>query len=145
MAAVLLAFAGVATAQNWSAEQKEVWQFEETQWKMAAAKDLSWMDTMVHPNVSYWDADKHLPQNLASMMRWNRYDSANNTVLEQELFPISIVITGNLAVVHYRYTQARENYRKERGMFTGRYTDILLKDGGSWKFISWAGGDDPKN
>ena len=59
-------------------------------------------------------------------------------------FPVSIVVTGNLAVVHYRYTMARENYRKEREMVSGRYTDILLKDGGSWKFISWSGGDDPK-
>lgn len=145
LALALLAFAGAASAQAWSAEQKEIWEFEQTQWKMSAAKDLSWMDTMVHPNLSYWETQQHLPQDKASLVRWNRFESAGNTVLEQELFPISITVTGNLAVVHYRYVIVRENYKKERERVTGRYTDILLKDGGSWKFISWSGGDDPKN
>jgi hypothetical protein len=133
---VLIGFAGVAGAQTWSTEQQEVWQFEQTQWKMAAAKDLSWVDTMVHPNLSFWETEQHSPQDKASLERWNRFNNASNTVLEQELFPVAITITGNLAVVHYRYTMARENYKKEREMVTGRYTDILLKDGGSWKFIS---------
>lgn len=144
LAVVLLAFAGAAAAQTWSAEQKEIWEFEQTQWKMSAAKDLSWVDTMVHPNLSFWETQQPQPRNKASLERWNRFDSANNTVLEQELFPISITVTGNVAVVHYSYTVERENYKKERERVNGRYTDILLKDGGSWKFISWSGGDDPK-
>jgi hypothetical protein len=39
-------FAGTAAAQAWNAEQKETWNLEEQQWKMAAAEDLSWIDTM---------------------------------------------------------------------------------------------------
>ena len=27
---------------------------------------------------------------------------------------------------------------------TGRYTDVFIKEGGRWLFITWAGGDDPK-
>ena len=34
--------------------------------------------------------------------------------------------------------------KKEREAVTGRYTDVLLKEGGSWRFLAWAGGDDPK-
>lgn len=47
-------------------------------------------------------------------------------------------------MVHYRYTTARENAKKERETVNGRYTDVLIKEGGRWLFISWAGGDDPK-
>lgn len=141
---LLLAFAGTVSAQTWSAEQQEIWKFEEAQWQMAKNEDMSWMDTMVHPNLSFWDIDQQSPQNKASLGRWTRYNSSNNTVLEQELFPIAITITGNLAVVHYRYVVARENYKKDRETVSGRYTDILLKEGGKWMFISWAGGDDPK-
>ena len=144
LSALLLAFAGTVTAQTWSAEQQEIWKFEQTQWQMAKDKDMSWMDTMVHPNLSYWDIDQQSPQDKASLGRWTRYNSGNNTVLEQELFPIAITITGNIAVVHYRYVVARENYKKDRETVSGRYTDILMKDGGKWLFISWAGGDDPK-
>jgi hypothetical protein len=27
---------------------------------------------------------------------------------------------------------------------SGRWTDVLIKEGGRWMFIGWAGGDDPK-
>ena len=109
---VALAGPGVAGAQTWTAEQQELWRLEEQQWKMAAAKDLSWIDTMVHPNVSFWDVDWPAPRNRASLSRWARYDVQNNTTLEQELFPITIQITGPVAVVHYRYRVAMENFRK---------------------------------
>lgn len=131
-------------AQGWSPEQQEVWKFEEQQWKMSAAKDLTWIDTMVHPNLTYWETAQVLPQNKASLARWSRYSSGNSTVLEQEIFPISITITGNIAVVQYRYQIASENYKKDRETVTGRYQDILVKEGGRWQFIAWSGGDDPK-
>lgn len=136
--------ASTASAQTWSPEQQELWKIEELQWKMAAEKDASWIDKMVHPNLSYWDNDRAAPQNKASLARWNRYSSANSTVLEQELYPISMTITGNVAVAQYRYIVARENYKKEKETVSGRYTDVFMKDGGQWKFIAWAGGDDPK-
>jgi hypothetical protein len=123
-------------AQTWNAEQQEVWKVEELQWKMSMEKDLSWIDKMVHPNLSYWDSDKPAPQNRASLMRWNRYSNTTGTTLEQELTPHAIVITGNIAVVQY--------LKKEREMAHGRYTDVLVKEGGRWLFIGWAGGDDPK-
>jgi hypothetical protein len=59
----LAAFAGAAAAQTWSPDQQEIWRFEEQQWKMAKDKDLTWIDKMVHPNVSYWDVDRPAPQN----------------------------------------------------------------------------------
>lgn len=133
-----------AAAQTWTAEQQELWKLEEQQWQMSKDKDLSWIEKMVHPNIVYWGSDQVAPQNKASLLKWNRYSNTNETVLEQELFPISATITGNVAVVHYRYQIARENLKKEREMVTGRYTDVLVKEGGRWLFISWAGGDDPK-
>jgi hypothetical protein len=139
-----LGIPGAVAAQTWSPDQQALWKLEEQQWKMSAAEDLSWIDTMVHPRISYWDTDQPMPQNRESLTRWARYNNTNSTVLEQELFPISAVITGNVAVVQYRYQTARENYKKERETVTGRYTDVFVKDGDRWLFITWAGGDDPK-
>jgi ketosteroid isomerase-like protein len=141
---ILLLSAAPAAAQTWSPEQQEIWKFEEEQWKLSMAKDLSWIPNMTHANLSYWDSDQPTPQNQASLTRWSKYNYGNSTVLEQELFPISATITGNIAVVHYRYRLATENYKKERETVTGRYTDVLVKEGGRWRFITWAGGDDPK-
>jgi type II secretory pathway pseudopilin PulG len=135
----------IAAAQTWSAEQQEVWALEQQQWQMSKDKDLSWIEKMVHPNISYWDVDQPGPQNRASLTRWSRYGSSASTVLEQELFPIAVTITGNLAVAQYRYVVVREDYKKERETATGRYTDVLMKEGDRWLFIAWAGGDDAED
>ena len=142
--AVLLAWAGAASAQTWTPEQQEIWKLEEQQWQMAKDKDSSWIEKMVHASVTYWETGMPVPQNKASLSRWNRYTNANTTVLEQELFPVSITITGNVAVAQYHYQVARENYKKERETVWGRYTDVFVKEGGRWLFIAWVGGDDPK-
>jgi ketosteroid isomerase-like protein len=135
----------LAVAQTWNAEQQEVWALEQQQWQMAKDKDLSWIDKMVHPNISYWEVDQPGPQNKGSLTRWNRYGSTASTVLEHELFPIALTITGNVAVAQYQYSVIRENYKKDRETVTGRYTDVLVKEGDRWLFIAWAGGDDPTN
>jgi len=137
------AFAGSAFAAD-SADQQDVWKLEQQQWKMAAAKDQTWIDTMVHANLKYWETGTPMPRDKASLKQWSKYDATNATVLEQEIFPISVTITGNVAVAQYNYMIARENYKKEHETVTGHYTDVLIKDGKNWQFIAWAGGDDPK-
>jgi hypothetical protein len=141
---LLVAGAGAASAQTWSPEQQELWRFEDLQWKMSMDKDISWIDKMVHPNISVWEVGRPAPQNKASVTRWSRFSNASSTILEQEIFPISATITGNVAVMQYTYVMVRENYKKDRETATGRWTDVLIKDGGRWMFIGWAGGDDPK-
>jgi Domain of unknown function (DUF4440) len=143
-AAALCALAGAALADTESADQKEVWKIEQQQWAMDAAKDASWLDTLVHPNLRLWETGEPMPRDKASLKHWSRYGYENSTTLEQEIFPISATITGNVAVVQYHYRVARENFKKERETVTGHYTDILMKDGGKWLFIAWEGGDDPK-
>ena len=144
MAVALCAIASGALADTGSADQQEVWKVEQQQWKMAAAKDDSWIETLVHPNLRYWETGAPMPRDRASLKHWSRYGNESGTVLEQEIFPISATITGNVAVMQYSYMMARENYKKERETVTGHYTDVLIKEGGKWLFIAWEGGDDPK-
>jgi hypothetical protein len=144
IAAVSLALGGVAgtaAAQTWSKDQQEVWQLEQQQWAMSAAKDVSWIDTMVHANMRFWETGSPMPRDKASLKLWSRYDSENSTVLQQEIFPIAVTITGNVAVAQYHYRMASENHKKERKTVTGHYTDVLIKVDGRWMFIAWAGGD----
>jgi ketosteroid isomerase-like protein len=140
----LVAHTGTASAQTWSPEQQEIWRLEDQSWKMGAAKDLTWIDTMVHPNISFWEISSPAPQNKASLSRWAKYGSTASTVLEYEIFPISVTITGNVAVAQYSYLVASENYKKERETVTGRWTDVFIKEDGRWLFIAFAGGEDPK-
>ena len=136
---------GAAYAAEWSPEQQEIWKFEQKQWAMAKAKDTSWVDTMVHPNMRYWETGAPMPRDKASLKHWSRFDADSSTTLEQELFPIAATITGNVAVVQYYYMVASENYKKERETVTGHYTDVLIKENGNWMFITWSGGQDKKD
>jgi hypothetical protein len=138
----LCVVADSAFAEQWTAEQQEIWKFEQQQWAMSKAKDLSWIDTMVHQNMQYWENGAPMPRDKASLAHWGKFDAENSTTLEQELFPISATITGNIAVVQYHYMVASENYKKERKTTTGHYTDVLIKQDGRWMFIAWAGGED---
>ena len=144
VSSALFAFAGVSQAQTWSSEQQEILKLEEQQWQMSTAKDSTWIDKMVHPNLSAWEWGEVAPQDKASLVRWNKFESRSGRMLEHELYPIAVTITGTVAVVHYRYKVARENDRKERETATGRYTTVLVKEGGRWLYLSWSGGDDPK-
>jgi hypothetical protein len=137
-------FAGPASAQAQSPDEQEVWKVEQQQWKMEAAKDMSWIDTLVHPNMKFWETGAPMPRDKASLKHWSRYESETSTILEHELHPISATITGNIAVVQYYYRVGSENDKKERSLVTGHFTDVLVKEGGRWQFIAWAGGDDPK-
>ena len=62
----LCVFAGaVFAADTLSADQQDVWKLEQQQWKMAAAKDQSWIDTMVHANLKYWETGTPMPRDKA--------------------------------------------------------------------------------
>ncbi len=127
-------------AQSWSAEQLEVWTFIQSQWDATMKKDMTWPDRMLHDRFLGWDNDVPAPRNKASTQKWSRYDMENSTTLVQELSPLGIVVVGNTAVAHYAYSVAAEDREGERSTTHGRYTDILLKDGNTWRFIAWHGG-----
>jgi ketosteroid isomerase-like protein len=52
-------------------------------------------------------------------------------------------VHGNTAVAHYFYTEAAEDRKGERKTTHGRYTDVLVKENGTWQFLAWSGGDNP--
>jgi len=141
---VLCAMTGVVSAQALSSDQQEVWKVEHQQWQMTKEKDISWIDKLLHSNMQFWETGAQMPRNFESLKHWGRYDADSETVLEYEIFPISVTITGNVAVAEYHYMLARENYKKDRETVTGHYQDVLVKEGGRWLFIAWAGGEDPK-
>src|SRR5258706_3989569 len=118
-AVALCALTGGALADTASADQQEVWKVEQQQWAMAKAKDDSWLETLVHPNLRFWATGEPMPRDKASLKHWSRYTNTDATTLEQELFPISTTITGNVAVVQYHYMVARENFKKEHETVTG--------------------------
>ncbi len=133
-----------AVAQTWSAEQLDVWEVIDAQWQAAMAKDGTWPERFLHAQFRGWANENPAPRDKSTTERWTRYGDENSTTLMQELFPLSIIVHENTAVAHYLYSMATENRNGERRTTHGRYTDILVRDGDSWRFIAWHGGDEPE-
>ena len=139
---VALFSSSAAYSQTWSSEQTEVWDVIKAQWKASSAKE-SWVDQFLADDFQGWNRDTPAPRDKMSQAKWDRYSNENSTSLVNELSPLRIVVHGSTAVAHYYYSTAAEDREGKRETTHGRYTDILVKDGGSWRFIAWQGGDDP--
>jgi len=130
-------------AQGSSDDQAAVWAAVERIWAAEESGDLSWVDSMLSADFMGWPASSPAPRSKASTRMWARFDAEQHKGLAHELYPLSIVVHGDMAVVHYLYAVAVQTRDKQTVTSNGRYTDVLVRDGSGWKFMSWHGGDDP--
>lgn len=136
-------FSPSVEAQTWSAEQLEVWAFVQADWDASMQKDPGRAERNLHSSFQGWGNDIPAPRDREWTARWNRYADENTTTLIQQLTPLAIVVDGNTAVAHYLYSTATEDRKGDRETTHGRYTDVMVRDGTGWRFLAWAGGDDP--
>ena len=129
-------------AQEWSAEQREVWDFVSKQWEMEKAGDQSWLD-MFHPSFQGWPVGAPTPYGKDVVKQFFSVEAGRDDILVQHLAPISIIVTEGTAVAHYYYTLLIEHRDGERETSTGRSTDVLTKTGDGWQYLSWIGQERP--
>ena len=137
-------FAGpdTALAQDDADDSADVWSVIERQWNAEEKGDRNWVERMLVEDFSGWDKVAPAPHSKASTKMWDRVDEKRGRPIEHELFPLSIVVHGDVANAHYLYTQAFEDTEGKIEMNNGRYTDVLVRTEDGWKFIAWHGGDD---
>ena len=137
------ATAGTAVVEQQAADDYvEVWSVIEEQWEAAQRGDKRWVEQLLSADFIGWPNIAPAPRDKASTRLWNEFGTKQLKGLTHELYPLSTVIHGNTAVAHYLYTNATENNEGETEVVNGRYTDILVRVDGDWKFISWHGGAD---
>ena len=73
---------------------------------------------------------------------WNRFNVKVSKMVAHELYPLGIVINGDVGIAHYLYTSATEDKDGKIETSNGRYTDVLLRTDDGWKFVAWHGGED---
>ncbi len=133
---------GTTLAQGSADDQATVWATIEQVWAAEERGDDDWVDNMLSADFMGWPDTSPAPRSKASTRMWTRFNSEQNKGLTHELYPLSIVVHGDMAVAHYLYTMAVQTRDKQTVMTNGRYTDVLVRDGTTWKFLSWHGGDD---
>jgi len=134
--------AGSLQAQGTVDEQAAVWAAVEGIWEAAENGDEDWIDKMLSADFMGWPRTSPAPRSRASVRLWNKFDNSQSDLVAHELYPLSIVVHGDMAVVHYLYTSAVQSRDRTTRVTSGRYTDVLVRNDGQWRFISWHGGAD---
>ena len=138
-ASVVILLAMPAFGQQWSDGQTEVWTVIANAWKADIAEQ-EWVEKSVHERAMGWGPGDPTPRNKASIGRWNKYQHETGDVLEYELSPLNVVVHGDTTVAHYYASVARRRVGTETPQVEHtRWTDVLVKDGGSWQYIAWHG------
>lgn len=130
-----------ASAQE-SDDQADVWATIEAQWNAEEKGDKKWMERMLSDNFSGWGTNSPAPRDKAATQMWDRYTDSQGKMAAHELYPLAIIVDGDVAVAHYLYSTAYEEKGGDAEFNNGRYTDVLIRSDAGWKFIAWHGGDD---
>jgi len=140
--AIFLMVSGTAIGQDSRDDQADVWATVEGQWEADEKGSKEWMTELLHDDFSGWGKTSPAPRSKSSTIMWDRFADEQGKMLEHELYPLAIVVDGDVAIAHYLYTSATEDRDDDVEVSNGRYTDILVRTEDGWKFIAWHGGDD---
>jgi ketosteroid isomerase-like protein len=130
-------------AQEWSAEQKDVWKNVETYWDLGAKGDIEGFLSYFHDDFSGWPNASPFPHDKDARVKFVKFSFSNTETVFYNITPLAIKIHGNVAFVHYYYLNVTKHGEKKESTEQGRWTDILMKQGEKWVMIGDHGGPDP--
>jgi len=131
-----------ASAGDWSKGQKSAWATIEAFWKAENKGDADAVSALLSDDLQSWSNNVAMPRNKSKTMSWFRFGFENGKGIKYDISPVGIVVNGDMAVVHYYYMSISEDRDGKRESANGRWSDVLVRDGKSWKFIAWQGGPD---
>ena len=139
---ILLAFN--VQAQQWSAEQQEVWAGVETYWAIGMSENP--MEFMNYYDDSYfgWNYESDVPHSKADTQKWMSYWTSKGKMVLYTITPARIWVSGNFAYVHYYSTYVIEAADGKPMTEKERWTDILMKKGNKWVVVGDHGGKTSK-
>ena len=133
-------FTSNTKAQQWTAEQKDVWAGVQKYWEINnddPLADLKYFDD------SYlgWSYENEAPGTREGVVKSKKYFSTKGKQQFNILIPARIWVNGDFAFVHYYYTMVSESNDGKSETERGRWTDILMKKNGKWMLVGDHGGE----
>ncbi len=146
LTAVICAFGPIhALAQEWSAAQKDVWKNVEAYWALDAAGNTEAFMAYFHPDYVGWNLSNNVPSSKASASKFIAHFHKTTKTLVYDITPAAIKIHGDVAFVHYHWSQIAKDAAGKEKETAGRWTDILKKQGDKWVLIGDQGGRTSKD
>jgi ketosteroid isomerase-like protein len=130
-----------ASAQEWSAEQQDVWKGVQAYWEAGMAEDPTNMLTYWDDSYNGWSYNSETPNSKADASKYFKYWNKKGKLQYYIIKPARIWVNGNFAYVHYYYTQVMEKADGTPMSEKGRWTDILMKKNGKWMLVGDHGGE----
>ena len=127
----ILPFAAIA--DEWSAEQQEVIDFEITCWNADTAEETA---ACFNEDYEGWVLAAIVPMNKADRVALAA-DSFDDSLTVNLFKPMSVIIKGNVAVVNYViFYEVKDAETGEVENFAQRWIDVAAKENGKWSWIS---------
>lgn len=137
-------FAGSGIAQQWSAEQLDVWKSVQTYNELARKGDVNGFLSYFDDSFVGWPYASDASHTKAIRAEWIKYFLPISTNLVTTITPEAIWVKGDFAFVHYYYSSVDKDKDGKISTTSGRWTDILMKKGDRWVMIGDHGGQTSK-
>jgi hypothetical protein len=132
-------------AQEWSSAQKEVWKNVESYWALQAAGNLEGFLSYFHNDYMGWSYQSALPEDKATVRKFIDHDLKAQKTILYDIKPVAIGVYGNFAFADYYYMNVYKDVEGKEKSESGRWTDILMKQGDKWVMIGDHGGRTSKD
>ena len=117
---------GTAIAQGSADDQVAVWEAVEAIWVAEESGDDKWIETMLSADFMGWPNNSPAPRSKSSTRTWSSFNQDQTNGVTHELYPLSIVVHGDMAIVHYLYTNAVQARDKKISVSNGRFVYLVL-------------------
>ncbi len=126
-----------------SPAQQELWSRVTELWELSRTRDEGRILLALHPSYVGWDMSSPLPHAREAAVRSVLGDAPE--LRDYELHPLSVQLyEDHVGVVHYSYSATVAPRRGPTISVTGRWSEVYLKQGGSWIMIAVSGRPDAK-
>jgi ketosteroid isomerase-like protein len=133
-------------AQEWSSAQKDIWKNVETYTALGVERNVEGFLEYFHNDYCGWDYEDALPVNKVDLRNYlENSDWKMRKILYYDIKPVAIKIHGDIAFVHYYFAMLIKDGEGKEKSVSGRWTDILMKQGNKWFLIGDHGGKTSKN
>ena len=139
----LIGMLGNIQAAEWSAEQAEVWAAVETCQSHFRENRFEESMDCTHDDFSGWLYSEPVPRGKDSFEKVGSYFMKTREVVAGEFRPIDILVYDNFAIIHYFYIEVTKDEDGKEEYNQGRWTDIMIKQDGKWRWIADHGGNRP--
>jgi len=125
---------------SFSAEEAELWERVNELWRLTRDREIDEIKAAFHPKYSGWVTGAPEPHGLAFAFEAAASDEA---ILEFSLTPLKVIVTEeSIGIVHYTYSALVMDKTGLEKKVSGRWTEVHVKKGGKWLFLSVQGGPD---